>query len=460
MFNMAAGTLTWAKVWLWAVLVVGTCLVLCDCAAERDCKPGPKVKNQDWGYVDVRPAAHMFWWLYYKTDKPATSTPTPLILWLQGGPGGSGTGFGNFQEIGPLDISQQPRNTTWLSAANLLFIDNPVGTGYSYVTDRNAYATNVSMVATDLVTLLKDFFSCKTDLQKVPFYIFCESYGGKMSAALAQMLNKAVKQGEVKCNLKGVALGDSWISAMDYVNTWGPYLKATSLLDHVGLQAVQKSAGMTQAAVDQGRWKNATELWSRTEDVLEEFSNGVSFYNILGDKVKFEVSGSKTPNLGNPAIEKLYRRHVSPLHAPSLAELMNGPIKKYLGVIPEDVTWGAQSGEVFAMMAGDFMKPVIDIVDDLIQNTDLSVVVYNGQLDLICNTIGTEAWVHRLKWPGLAQFDTKKWKPITSKGKTVGFVKTEDNFSFYWILDAGHMVPADAGETALRMVTMVMGSQR
>ncbi|XP_019614983.1 PREDICTED: retinoid-inducible serine carboxypeptidase-like [Branchiostoma belcheri] len=454
---------TWVDALLWPALVIGACLVVSGCAAaDTDCKPGPKVKNQDWGYVDVRSAAHMFWWLYYNTDNlpAASSTPTPLILWLQGGPGGSSTGFGNFQEIGPMDVSQQPRNTTWLSVANLLFIDNPVGTGYSYVTNKNAYATDVSMVAADLVTLLKAFFNCKTDLQNVPFYIFCESYGGKMSAALAQALYKAVKQGEVKCDLKGVALGDSWISAMDYVNTWGPYLKATSLLDHVGLQAVQKSAQQTQAAVDQGRWRNATELWSRTEDVLEEFSNGVSFYNILGDKVKFEVSGSRTPNLGNSYIEMLYRRHVSPLHAPSLAELMNGPIKKYLEVIPEDVTWGAQSGEVFAMMAGDFMKPVIDIVDDLIQNTDLAVVVYNGQLDLICNTIGTEAWVHKLKWPGLAQFDTKRWKPIMTKEKTVGFVKTVDNFSFYWILNAGHMVPADAGETALRMVTMVMDSQR
>lgn len=46
--------------------------------------------DQEWGYVTVRDGAHMFWWLHYTT---ATSDPTekPLLIWLQGGPGGSST---------------------------------------------------------------------------------------------------------------------------------------------------------------------------------------------------------------------------------------------------------------------------------------------------------------------------------------------------------------------------------
>jgi len=43
-------------------------------------------------------------------------------------PGGSSTGFGNFEEIGPLDVSLQPRNTSWVTLTNVLFVDNPVGT--------------------------------------------------------------------------------------------------------------------------------------------------------------------------------------------------------------------------------------------------------------------------------------------------------------------------------------------
>ena len=76
----------------------------------------------------------------------------------KGGPGGSSTGFGNFQEIGPQDVNLKERKTSWIKYANLLFIDNPVGTGYSYVTNSNAYATNNQQIANDLVELMKNFF--------------------------------------------------------------------------------------------------------------------------------------------------------------------------------------------------------------------------------------------------------------------------------------------------------------
>lgn len=46
-----------------------------------------------------------------------------------------------------------------------------------------------------------------------------------------------------------------------------------------------------------------------------------------------------------------------------------------------------QSQKVFSQMSGDFMKNVIDIVDDLLE-ANVNVTVYNGQLDLIVSTIG------------------------------------------------------------------------
>jgi serine carboxypeptidase 1 len=38
----------------------------------------------------------------------------PLVVWLTGGPGGASTGWGNFEEIGPLDWKLEPRNFTWV----------------------------------------------------------------------------------------------------------------------------------------------------------------------------------------------------------------------------------------------------------------------------------------------------------------------------------------------------------
>ena len=85
------------------------------------------------------------------------------------------------------------------------------------------------------------------------------------------------------------------------------------------------------------------------------------------------------------------------------------------------------------------------------------VVVYSGQLDLICDTIGTELWVQKLKWAGLQKYNSAPRKTIRSPttNHPVAFVKQFENFSFYWILDAGHMVPSDAGEASMLMVKMV-----
>jgi serine carboxypeptidase 1 len=89
--------------------------------------------------------------------------------------------------------------------------------------------------------------------------------------------------------------------------------------------------------------------------------------------------------------------------------------------------------------------------------TDLKVVIYNGQLDLICNTLGTENWVDTLKWPHMQDFFNSTRIPLMDKttGETQGFVKRFKNFSFFWILKAGHMVPEDAGVTALKVLDMV-----
>ena len=41
------------------------------------------------------------------------------------------------------------------------------------------------------------------------------------------LCSQAIQDGSVKCNFKGFAMGDSWISPVDSVLTWGPYLYAT-----------------------------------------------------------------------------------------------------------------------------------------------------------------------------------------------------------------------------------------
>lgn len=56
----------------------------------------------------------------------------------------------------------------WLfqvQAASVLFVDNPVGTGFSYTDGPDGYATNVATVASDMLVLLKHFFTERAEFQ-------------------------------------------------------------------------------------------------------------------------------------------------------------------------------------------------------------------------------------------------------------------------------------------------------
>lgn len=70
-------------------------------------------------------------------------------------------------------------------SANVMFVDNPVGTGYSYVENLGDLTTNNTQIADDLVTLVKSAFTAYPDMQGMPFFVFAESYGGKMTVDFA-----------------------------------------------------------------------------------------------------------------------------------------------------------------------------------------------------------------------------------------------------------------------------------
>ncbi|XP_044468304.1 serine carboxypeptidase-like 51 [Mangifera indica] len=418
--------------------------------------------SEEWGYVEVRPKAHMFWWLYrspYRVEDP--SKPWPIILWLQGGPGASGAGIGNFQEVGPLDTNLKSRNSTWLRKADLLFVDNPVGTGYSFVEDSNwnLFVKTDVEAATDLTALLEGLFNKNEQLQKSPLYIVAESYGGKFAVTLGLSALKAIEAGKLKLKLGGVALGDSWISPEDFVLSWGPLLKDLSRLDNNGLEKSNSLAQKIKQQLEDGQFFDATNSWSELEGVIASSSSSVDFYNFLLDSGMDPVSATAAELSEKIARRRRYPRYLSYLKSATaggdgdLASLMNGQIKNKLKIIPENVTWGGQSDFVFSQLQGDFMRPRINEVDELLAK-GVHVTIYNGQLDLICATKGTEAWVEKLKWEGLQKFLKTERSPLFcgKDDQTRGFTKSYKNLHFYWILGAGHFVPVDQPCIALNMV--------
>ncbi|CAG9858687.1 unnamed protein product [Phyllotreta striolata] len=386
--------------------------------------------DQDWGHVAVRSEAYIFWWLHYTTANVTKYTDRPLIIWLQGGPGGSSTGYGNFVELGPLDLDLQPRNTSWVQWANILFVDNPVGTGFSYVENNEKLTRNNTEIANDFLVFWREFLEKIPDFKKVPTYIFCESYGGKMTAEIALVIDQARKSGKIETNLKGVALGDSWISPVDSILGYAPYLFSLGQIDKRGYNNIMKVANQIKADLDRGDAPSASELWDTVDEKIFENTYGVDMYNIL-TKIQGESKGNRKVRIGLSLKDD---------DDDTLDNIMNNKVGPALGLSQH---WTSENSDVFNALFADFMNPVTTIVERLLNETDITVAVYNGQLDLIVETPGTYKWVEDLHFKDKSLWEAASRSGFAVNGYYEGYRKKHGKFSFYWVDRAGHMVPKD-----------------
>ncbi|XP_062616132.1 retinoid-inducible serine carboxypeptidase-like [Saccostrea cucullata] len=256
-----------------------------------------EIGTEKWDYVTVRPGAHLFYWLYH-TVSPSGIDEVPLIMWLQGGPGQSSTGMGNFQEIGPLDVSLNKRSTTWLSEASILFVDSPAGSGYSYVESDSLYCTSTDMIASDIITFLGIFFKSTNGkpFQKAPFYIMTESYGGKMTTVIADLLIQAISEGRVSCSFVGVTLGAPFIHPAKTAQSYASYSLASSLIDEDEATNLLNKYKSIEKCIANRQWMCAYKNMNQMLGNLLLFTNGVNLYNILEwqdtDKVSTSANAS------------------------------------------------------------------------------------------------------------------------------------------------------------------------
>jgi hypothetical protein len=84
--------------------------------------------------------------------------------------------FGLFSEMGPWSLDEQlnlvPRPETWNIKYKMLFIDNPVGAGYSSPAIDEGYCTNTKeCVASNLHSLLTQFYVVFPEVHAVDLYI-------------------------------------------------------------------------------------------------------------------------------------------------------------------------------------------------------------------------------------------------------------------------------------------------
>ena len=129
-----------------------------------------------------------------------------MILWMTGGPGCS-SGVALFKENGPCQIDPDHDDKTiinpygWNSNASIVYIDQPVGVGFSYG-DKSDADHDEEEVAEDMFHFLHEFSEANNNLLKTnDFFVFGESYGGHYAPATANRVGKTL-------NLQGLGVGN------------------------------------------------------------------------------------------------------------------------------------------------------------------------------------------------------------------------------------------------------------
>lgn len=129
--------------------------------------PRPPNRADRPRHIEVTPETNgnLFFW-HFQNQHIANKQRT--LIWLNGGPGCSSED-GALMEVGPYrmedDKTLRYNNGSWNEFANLLFVDNPVGTGFSYV-NTDSYVTELTEMADQFVIFLEKYFEIFPEYEK------------------------------------------------------------------------------------------------------------------------------------------------------------------------------------------------------------------------------------------------------------------------------------------------------
>ncbi|KFK43762.1 hypothetical protein AALP_AA1G169400 [Arabis alpina] len=400
--------------------------------ASVECQPPPIFPDAALptksGYLPVKPApgSSMFYTFYEAQNPTSPLADTPLLVWLQGGPGCSSM-IGNFYELGPWRVLSSATELesnpgAWNRLFGLLFVDNPIGVGFSIAASKQDIPRNQRQVAEHLHAALVEFIEQNPGFEHRPVYITGESYAGKYVPAIGYYILKEKPNGKV--NLKGLAIGNGLTDPVTQLQTHAVNVYYSGLVNAKQRKELEKAQEISVALVKSQKWREAAD--ARTE-----------LLTLLGN-----MTGLAT--LYNTARAIPYRTDL-------VVDLLNQRETKLVLGVNETMRFEDCSDEVEDVLREDVMKSVKFMVEYTVERT--KVLLYQGMLDLRDGVVSTEEWIKTMKWSELEMFLTAErrvWKD--ADGGVAGYVQKWGNLSHVAVAGAGHFVPTDKDVNSRDMI--------
>nr|ALO61072.1 serine carboxypeptitase-like protein 49 [Dionaea muscipula] len=381
--------------------------------------------------------ARMF---YFFFENRKNNTGAPVVVWLTGGPGCSSE-LAVFYENGPFKINNDMtlvwNDYGWDQSANMIFVDSPTGTGFSYSNDSRDSRHDEVGVSNDLYDFIQAFFGAHPSYASNPFFITGESYGGHYVPAFASRVNQGNKANEgTPINLKGFAIGNGLTNPGIQYAAYPDFALDNNLInqstyDQIMQNMVPQCQSAAAACGTNGTdsCSNAANVCENIPDSILQLNPGINIYDI-----RKQCIGSLCYNFSNAEVF---------LNEPS--------VRSALGV--GNLQWTPCSDSVNGDFNDDRMRNLEVVIPPLLEEGNIALLIYAGEDDFICNWLGNWRWVTAMEWSGQQNFNSTSPVSWQVNGTEAGILNTYGPLSFLKVHGSGHMVPMDQPEAALAMIT-------
>ncbi|KAH7516801.1 serine carboxypeptidase-like 45 [Ziziphus jujuba] len=410
--------------------------------------PGqPQVGFQQYaGYVtvDAKQQRALF---YYFAEAEIDPASKPLVLWLNGGPGCSSLGVGAFTENGPFRPSGEilVRNEhSWNGEANMLYLETPIGVGFSYSKDTSSYETvNDKITGIDNLVFLQRWLVKFPQFRNTSLYITGESYAGHYVPQLAELMLQFNKKRNL-FNLKGIALGNPVLEFATDFNSRAEYFWSHGLISDSTYKMFTFTCNYSRYVSEYYRGSVSPVCSRVMNQVSKETSRFVDKYDVTLDvciSSVFSQSKALNPQQVAETIDVCVEDE-------TVNYLNRQDVQKAIHARLVGVRRWAVCSNILDYELLDLEIPTITIVGKLIK-AGIPVLVYSGDQDSVIPLTGSRTLVHGLAEElGLAT--TVPYRVWFAGNQVGGWTQVYGNIlSFATIRGASHEAPFSQPERSL-----------